>query len=266
MAGGDINNRPDAGTAFGKNPREWLPIRKPSFGEVGMRFGIGKYDTTVNTSSGTFEAKAPIYPSIGVHGELWLTSNWTVRADILQGVLSTDNPRASSSPGTIHQNLSRYDLEGGYNFLLQDDFFGPKIEVSLGLANVQMNVDNSTPTALTSTSYSGAVLGLGGSLPLNADKIWYFGGRMNLFGFASLNESPVSSGSSAHNSITEFSLFVQKKIAENLRATGSIDFSLYNTSFGGAGTRVGADGITPETASTLSQTSTVLFGGIDYMF
>ena len=265
-APGDINSRSDAPVSFGKDPTEWVPVRPPSFGEVGLALGLGNYDTSVNTSSGTYEASTSIYPSVSLHGEMWLTKNWMARTDILQGVLSTSNPRSGSTPGTLRQSVSRYSLEFGYNFLLRDEFFGPKISISLGYSSYQMYVDSSTPTTFTSDTYSGPQIGVGCLFPVTDDKVWYAGGRVNLIEFSNLSETPVSSGGSPQNQVIDFSVTVQKKIAENMRIVGGLDFSLFSTTFSGTGTRVGADGVTPEAASSLSQHHTVLSGGLNYMF
>jgi hypothetical protein len=261
-----VTDRPDAAVTFGKEPREWLPVRPPSFGQVGIKAGFGTYSSSVNlNTTGALEAHSSLYPAISVNGELWLNPNWIVRAEITQGVLATNNPRANSTPGTLNHAMSRYSLALGYNFLMRDDFFGPKLNLNMGMMSYRMYVDDSTPQALTTVNYSGYVMGLGGSFPLNEEKIWYLGGQFNLVLLPRLSESPDSSGNNPNSTINDFSLFVERKIAENLRATGSIDFSLYSTNFGGgAGTRM--TGSTPDIASSLSQRHMLLSAGVVYMF
>ena len=262
----DITNRPDAAVTLGKDPKEWLPTRPPAFGAAGAKLGLGTYNNSVSLgSAGTFSGSTMIYPSLSIFGELWLTPHWTVRADIMQGVMSIDNPRPSSTPGTLNESLSRYSMQGEYNFLLRDDFFGPKMQLGAGFSQYRVFVQGSNPTALTTDTYNGFFATLGGSFPIADDKIWSLGARINIYLFPTLNESPVSSGGSPKTSIDEFSLFVEKKIAENLRLTGGIDFALYSTSFSGAGTRVDGSG-NPETADSLSQRSVSLTGGISYLF
>lgn len=263
---GDLGARPDAHVTFGDNPKEWLPVKPPSFGSVGVKLGLGSFNSSVNLAAvGALEAKSAIYPSLGVHGELWITPEWIVRADILQGVISTDNPRSGSSPGNLNHSLSRYSLEFGYNFLLRDDFFGPKIFVTIGYSTYKMYVDDSNPRALTTTTYAGTLLGLGGSLPVTDDRLWYMGGKLNFYLFPTLDETPVTSGGSPKSSINDFSLYVERTIGVNLRAVGSIDFALYSTSFSGHGSRQNAFG-GPENATTLSHHHTSLSAGLLYMF
>lgn len=264
---GDVKSRPDSNVAFGEKPTEWVPSRPPAFGQVGFRLGFGSYDYNLSgISNDCCEAKSSFYPSITIDGELWINPNWIARAQITQGVLSTSNPRSGSSPSDLNHSYGRYQLEIGYNFLLRDDFFGPKIQIDAGLAQATMKIDDSNPRGLTSTSFSGLLLGLMGEFPVDDAKLWTIGGKFNLFLFPKLSESPVTSGGDPKATINDFSIFAQRKLSENLRAVGSLDFSLYSASYSGAGNRFDATGTTPEIATSLSQRHTVLSGGIVYMF
>lgn len=258
--GGSILDRDDGQISFGKNPTEWVPSRPPAFGAVGLKIGLGSYNTSVSLTSETFQSKASLYPSIGVFGELWLNPYWIVRADIEQGVASTSNPRSGSTPSEINHQLSKYSLLVGYNLLLRDDFFGPKLQIRTGFMRHQANVDDSSPTSLTTTTYSGLLLGLYGSLPVTEKKEWIVGAGLNMVLFPRLSETPVSSGGSNKNTINDFTFWTERKLNENLYATASLDASLHHTSFTGAGTRAGAS------ATSMSQSHKRLTGGIIYMF
>lgn len=264
----DVRNRADAGVAFGKDAREWIPAEPPSFGQVGLTLGLGSFGSTSNLEgSDCCEAKTAIYPSLSVQGELWINPKWAARLELTQGVISMDNPREGSSPGELNSSYSRYALMLGYNFLLQDDFFGPKIQLNLGLGTARAFVDDSQPRALTTTSFSGGILGINGLFPVTDDKQWFAGGKFNLYLFPSMTESPVKSAAGNKASINEFSIFVQKKLGENLRAIGSLDVTLYSANFtGGPGSRTDAATGNPETATSLSQRHTVLNAGVLYMF
>jgi len=263
----DLKARPDSNVAFGEKPTEWVPSHPPSFGQIGFRVGFGSYDYNLSgISSDCCEAKSSLYPSITLDGEIWINPNWIARVQMTQGILSTSNPRSGSSPSDINHSYGRYQLELGYNFLLKDDFFGPKIQIDAGLATASTKVDDSNPRGLTSASFSGLLVGLMGLFPVDDAKIWYVGGKFNLFLFPSMSESPVTSGGDPKATINDFSLFAQRKLSENLRAVGSLDFSLYSASYSGAGNRYDASGTTPEVATSLSQRHTVLSGGIVYMF
>lgn len=264
----DVRSRTDANVAFGKDAREWVPSQPPSFGQVGLSLGLGSFSSASNLSGiECCEAKSSIYPSLNIHGELWINPTWAARVELTQGVISTDNPRDGSTPGELNQSYSRYALLFGYNFLLQDDFFGPKIQLNLGLGTAKAYVDDSQPKALTTTSFNGGILGVNGIFPVTDDGQWYAGGKFNLYLFPKMSESPTSSAAKSRANINEFSVFVQKKLGERLRAVGSVDVTLFSANFsGGAGDRTAADGVTPEVATSLSQRHTVLTAGVLYMF
>ena len=263
----DIANRPDADVSFGKNPTEWLPVRPPTFGQVGIKGGLGQYTESVNVIGvGTFEGRsAPFYPLLSVFGELWINPSWLVRADITQGIISTPNPRSGSTPSALNHAMSKYSLAVGYNFLLRNDFFGPKLQARAGIMTYRMFVDDSQPTVFTTTNYSGYMVGLSGSIPLNEKKEWFFGGGINMVLMTNLSESPVSSGASSQNTINDFTLFAEKKISENIRGLGSLDFSIYSSSFSGTGSRNGPSG-SVESASSISQRHMSMSAGVAYLF
>ena len=264
--GAGAPERADSDVSFGKGAREWLPIRPPAFGQVGFKLGVGQYNTSVNLQGvNNLQATSPFYPQLSLYGEIWLNPNWQVRADVLQGVITVDNPRAGSTPSQLNESLSRYQLTVGYNFLLRDDFFGPKFQLNAGFMTYRSYVDDSQPLGLTTAAYSGFVIGIGGSMPLTERKDWFLGGSTNLVLFPHLSESPASSGDSSSNTINDFSLFVERKMGENIRAVASIDVSLYSTTFSGTGSRTGPGGVS-ETASTASQKLTSLNAGIAYLF
>lgn len=257
---GSILDRDDGQISFGKNPGEWLPTKPPAFGAVGLKVGLGNYNNSIALSSGNLETSASLYPSLGIFGELWLNPKWLVRAELEQGVASTPNSRSGSTPSELNHQLTKYALMMGYNFLLRDDFFGPKLQVRGGFMRYQVFVDSSSPLAFTTATYSGMLLGLYGSLPISEKKEWYVGAGLNLVLFPGLQEKPVSSGASNKNTINDFTLWAEKKLSENLHATASLDFSLYSTSFSGAGTRSG------EVATSMSQRHSRVTGGVTYMF
>lgn len=257
---GDVRSRPDAGVAFGDSAKEWLPVRSPAFGQVGLRAGLGSYTGSTNvTGVGSLDAKSAFFPLIAISGELWLNPQWSVLADITQGIISTPNPRAGATPGELSHALSKYSMALGYNFLIRDDYFGPKFQLKTGFSFYRMYVDDSVPQGLTTVNYNGFLLGVGLYFPLAEDGLWAIGGDFAMTLFSKLTESPVSSGDSANNTINDFSMYLERRIAINVKARAGVDFSLYSSSLSGAGTRT-------EPATSLSQRTVVINGGIIYQF
>lgn len=256
----DVRSRPDSGVAFGDNAKEWLPVKPPAFGQIGIKAALGSYTGSTNlTGVGSLDAKTDFFPMLGISGELWLNPQWSVLADITQGILSTPNPRSGSNPGTLNHALSKYSMSLGYNFLIRDEFFGPKFQLKGGINFYRMFVDDSTPTGLTTVNYNGYLLGLGLYFPLTDLKLWALGGEFNMTLFSKLSETPVTSGDSANNTINEFNLYVERQIAVNVKARATLDFALYSSTLAGAGTRA-------EPATSISQRHAAIGGGLTYQF
>jgi hypothetical protein len=75
----------------------------------------------------------------------------------------------------------------------------------------------------------------------------------------SVDESPVTSGSSSSGHITSFSIFGTYRWTEHMNFRGELMYDLFNASFSGTGTRTNS-------ASSASHTLTTLAGGIEYLF
>ncbi len=266
--GDSINDRQDSKVSFGKAPSEWLPTQPPMFGLVGIKLGLGTFNENMNLtnsntalSPGGQEGKASVYPSLDLYGELWLNPKWQVRLEWLQGVLSTNNPRAGSTPSSLNDSLTYYSLVVGYNFLLRNDFFGPKIRLDLGMMRYRMFVDTSQPESFTTVNYSGILAGVTGILPIDNRGDLNLGATFNLVLLPKLTEEPEASGDGATNNVNSFSVFMEKKLRENIKLIGSLDFLLVSTSFSGPGAR--ANG---EYATSVSQRLTSANVGISYLF
>lgn len=266
--GDNLADRDDSKVSFGKAPSEWVPTQAPMFGQVGIKLGLGSFGENMNLtnsnsalSPGGQDGKNSVYPSIGLFGEIWLNPKWQIRVEFLQGVLSTDNPRAGSSPGTLNDSLTYYSMTVGYNFLLRNDFFGPKIRLDFGGMSYRMFVDSSSPESFTTVNYSGILIGVTGILPIDERGRLSMGATFNLVLLPKLAEQPEASGSGATNNINNFSIFIEKKIRENIKLIGSLDFLLVSTSFSGPGDRAGG-----EYATSMSQRLSTANLGVAYLF
>lgn len=242
---------------FGKDAKEWLPTKKPTFGQVGVKLGLGTYNGKVDLASESLQASDSIVPQVGISGEVWINPNWLVRFQWEQSIASTENPRTGSSPESLSHSLSAYSLIAGYSFLLEQEFFGPKIELGVGFSGYSDSVDTSNPTAFTTMKYSGLTLALRGQMPINEK--WSGGLSINYVLGPSLSESPETSGTDSSPGVTDFKIFASYKLKTRLRIVGDLNFRLLKASFTGTGTR-------GEAVSSASQTMTTLSGGIAYLF
>lgn len=264
----NISDRQDSKLSFGKAPTEWVPIKPPMFGSIELKLGIGSYsesmnltNTTASQAVGNLDGKTSLFPSLGIAGELWFNPKWQMRAEIIQGVLSVTNPRTNSTPGTLNQSMGYYSLAFGYNFLLRNDFFGPKLRLDMGFMSYRMYVDSSTPEAFTTTNYTGFLAGVTGILPVDDQMQYYIGATLNLVLLPSLSEQPEAAGGSASNNVNNFSIFVEKKLKENIRLKGSLDFMLLSTNYSGQGGRSSG-----EYATSASQKINSFGLGASYLF
>lgn len=239
-----IEDRPDSFIAFGSNPDSWIPRKPPTLGQVGFNLGIGNFSGKIKPSTGEQELSTNLFAGIGLTGELWLNQEWTTRAQIRQSVFSSDNPAAGSSPGKLSVSLQTYAFVFGYNFLLEEDFFSSKIELSGGFANYSFLVDDTNPRGFTSANYFGPLVGIRGTFPITKDRVWWGGAELAIFFNPSLKERPISSGSGDHNTINEYNFFVSKMVTSHLYIDGTVNVSLYRTQFDGASSDRASDPVT----------------------
>lgn len=255
-----LENRADGPLVLGKNPEEWEPRGQPTFGKVGIGLGIGSYaiNNTLSTV-GAVENSVNLTPSIHIDGELWLTTNWFMGLGLKQYIVKLDNTYPGSTPGKINVSTMQTTLQAGYNFLVEDQFFGPKFQGLIGYSKFSATVDTSSPTAYTSMDFSGLAIGVSGSFPVSTETPLTLGAKLMYYLSPTVSESPVSSGSSANARMTSFSAFGVYKVDDRMNIKGDILYDLYSASFSGAGSRA-------PSASSASHTMTTIVGGIEYMF
>lgn len=248
---GGITDRPEAKSTYGEKPTEWVPTKKPSFGEVGARLGLGQFSENIKTTTQSLNSDAAIYPFVVLEGELWLTPEWSLHASMRQGILSTGNP--ANGPKNLDRNLASYEFMGGYNIRLGAGTWAPRLEALAGFATYELRTDKTSNAAITTKTYGGLKLGISGYYPIGLDSRFAAGARF-LFSFdPHLSEDPGSSGRD-DNSVNQFGLFLDRKLQGNLKARFGLDFESYITDFSGASVR------------SASQKHTTLTGGISYQF
>lgn len=258
--GQDLTERQDSKVAFGDNPSSWLPKRTPTFGQVGARLGNTFYSGTTSVDGvGALNGSTYLAPSVSLDLELWLTPAISMHAAFKQGIIPIDNPRDGSSPNNLNQSLTQYELLFGYNFRFSPTAWGPSVELLAGYLNYRLFVDDASPEAFTTMTYSGIKAGVRGNFPIDKASLYSGGAEAFMIFQPNLSESPVTSGASSKSTINMFGVFGFKKLSENLKAMAKLDFEQYTSSFSGAGTRA-------ENASSSSQRHTTVSGGLYYLF
>lgn len=257
-----LEQRQDAKVAFkgggSSTPQEWRPMNEPAYGQVGARIGLSRFSRAMNLDSGAISSHDDFAPLIAVDGELWLTPQWTIHAQIREAIMPIKNPRGSSSPGDLSESLTYYELLAGYRIRFGPSAWSAYAEPFVGYMDYKVFIDDSNPETYPTTEYNGLKFGVRGEFPITEDGRWSFGGSLGFVLAPSLRETPVTSGSSK-NTIDQFNVVVSKKMSEHLKLQGQLDFELYSSSFSGTGTR-------SETATTASQRYMTLTGGIAYLF
>ncbi len=245
-------------SVFGKNAREWIAKNPPTFGKVGADFSIGNFDNNLALNDGTnLNSSVGAYPRIKIAGEVWITPKVYTDASFAQGIGQSNNP--GGSPSEISNSLTQYRLSVGYNFILRDEFFGPKLTLDIGFNSYRMFVDTTSNSGFTTLQYRSMPIGIGGYVPINNTRTWAIGGKAYFHMFPSLTETPFSSGGSSDNTINDFMFYAENKISQRLRWKIGLEFLLLSTSYSGQGGRT-------VPANNLSHRFTMLSTGIDYLF
>jgi hypothetical protein len=256
-----LSQREDSAIAFGKDARPWQPQSSPSFGQIGGRLGLSRFHRSTDLGGvGALEGSNAFAPLVQLDGELWITPQFTVAARLKQGVISISNPRAGSSPSELGQSLGYYEMSFGYRARLGPYVWSAHVEPYLGYFNYKLFVDGANPEAFTTMQYSGIKVGVRGSTPIGGERGLYgVGGEFAMAFRPGLKETPVTTGASSENNVTQFGIFGFKKLGERLKVIGSLDFEMYSSNFSGAGTRA-------ESGSSSSHRFVIISGGVAYMF
>jgi hypothetical protein len=250
-----LENRKDRDLSYGSNPREWLPQEAPQYGRIAILAGLGSYSITSNLQTPpSASASTSMAPEIAVKGEIWLSSAWNILYNIRQSVFSVSAP-TGATPSTLNMALSSYGVLGAYNFLMSEDFFGPKIQLSLGYGNYSSSSDRTTPLTFTNMNYGGLEAGFAGQFPLTTEVPVDLGAQFNMFINPGMSESPTTA-SSTKSSINQFGFFGIYHLRSRLKVRAELNFEYYATDFGGANAN----------STNTTQKMTSLMGGIEYLF
>lgn len=248
----DINTRTDKEVAFGEDPIEWLPSSPPQYGKLEVLAGLGNYRTNRSLlSPGPITGEKSIVPHLLLRGEIWLDPRWYVGLHLRQSVFSYDN--SESSPKSLNASLGQYGINLGYNFLLTDDYFGPKLQVGLGYMTTNISVDDTTPVSFTRAEYGGALLSIGGQFPVSELIPLDIGAKFDFYLNPMLSEGEKSGTDS--NKINSFSFFADYRLQTRFKIRGEIMVESYSSSFS-----------EPIIATSSSHKMTTIFGGVQYLF
>lgn len=243
----------------GEKPFEWLPEPTPQFGRFQILGGISQYQQTNNfETAGGVSGSSSIIPNLGLMAEGWLNKDWWVSLGIRQSSFSVKNDLPSSSPARINITTSKYDIQAGYNFLLGNDFFGPKLQLSLGMSEYSARADETTPLLFSKMKFGGMFVGANFITNLGEESPWDFGARMKYFLSPNASDSG-DSGSIQSVSANDFGFIIGHRVRQNFRYLGELSFESYGNDFKNNGSR-------PDPVSSNSHKATALWFGLEYSF
>ena len=126
-----VESRDDAKVAFGKNAHAWRPLSEPTIGQVGARLGLSRFTENSDLSTGSVSGTDSFTPIAFLEGELWITSNWMMHANLKESIFSI-----STSSGNVSESLSAYEGLVGYRFRFGPSVWSPYAEAVYRLHDV----------------------------------------------------------------------------------------------------------------------------------
>lgn len=244
---------------FGENPKEWRDQTRPEFGRLSILAGIGQYNQSANLQNlNDVSASSPVSPTLKIEGEIWINSEWFMSVGLMQSAMTLSNPISGDSPSNLNTTLSSYTISGGYNWLLDNDFYGSKVQVSGGLHQWTSDPARSTQVAFTRMQYGGMYLGFDGSFVVDPSSPWSIGAQFKFYLTKSVSDNP-KSGQSSNENIQDFGFYTRLKKSERLSYVGRLNFENYSSSYSGASSR-------PNAARKISHRNQLILLGIEYGF
>lgn len=255
----DLSERADKDVSFGDSPQEWKPEAPPQYGKIELLAGAANYtQNTTLVSAGSVSGSSSFTPNVAVRGEMWLTPEWYVGFGLRQAVYSIDNGLAGSNPGSLNGSFGQYGVNFGYNLLLTNDFFGPKLQMNAGYMSSTFSIDDSTPLAFTRMQYGGLVLGFAGQFPISEEVPVDLGAKFDFYVNPSMSENK-SSGASNSNTVNAFGFFMDYRLKPKLKIRGELLFDYFSSDFSGTGQRT-------DPATSASHKLTTLMAGVQWLF
>ena len=241
--------------------RSELFDRHNSLGSVVAQGSIAQFKETNNLQSGVNpSATQGFAPGVFLGAQIYIIKNTFVEANWQSHNFSVSNGLSGSVPFSLSYNYTKTSFALGYDYLFEDEDNADGIQFTgtLGFTNFSTDVDNSTPTAFTSTKTSSLNLSARASMNISEELPLKIGGRFDLYLSPRFSESPVNSGSASVN-LTSFGFFGIYKLNDKYNLRGDLSLTSINSRFSGTGTRTNPAG------SGNQEIMTQQFG-IEYLF
>lgn len=134
-------------------------------GEVALSLSLNSHTATTSASSGSNKMGGYMF---GIHaeGEVYITRNYFAQAEFSKRVGSLDKESGSPNSSSVNQDMTTLKLVGGYKYLPMGFFYGPQVNFYGGFVQYSYKLDESANDGFGQNSFSGILLGIGGSVPI----------------------------------------------------------------------------------------------------
>ncbi len=133
-------------------------------GSIGIFLNLGS--GSVTQSGSTEKSMSGLLIGGEIEAELWATRNWWGGIDIGKRLGTYSKDKGTFSSETNSTDNSSFRLKFGYKYLPMGFFYGPQVDVYGGYASYTYGLTTSTSDNLTSSTFSGLLLGTRGSIPI----------------------------------------------------------------------------------------------------
>ncbi len=143
-------------------------VEQNSYGRLGdlsLSFLISSHTASTNAVSGNNKMSGLVY-GISADVEAWITRNYVVLGEFGMKVGNLESSSGDPDQDTSGQNMIHYKVGAGYKFLPMGFFYGPQVNVYGGYASYSYQMDTSATDGFSTNTFSGIMLGAGGSIPL----------------------------------------------------------------------------------------------------
>lgn len=247
----------DAGRTPASQITSDFEVSKGEIGKVALNFGMDMVEFANKVNQEVVDNSSVFFPGAQIEGELWFTNRWYMESSM--GLSMGNYANTVGEPNTVQSSsLSSFRLQFGYRMNVLAPERGPVVYTKLGYGKQAYDLGIQEPIKFTSVVYGGILLTGGVRFPVEENI--NVGAEINTLVFASMAETPVSSGSEKMNvNAWDFALKGSYSWSSQLDVEGRVIFRNSGAEFGGDSDR-------PDPISQFTQSSKVIQLGLSYYF
>lgn len=150
-------------------------------GELTLAVGLSSQNVSTSSTNGSLKFGGLLY---GIHAEAeaWITRNYFAIGEFSRNLGSLSNESGSAESDSPAQNSGTLKIGGGYKYLPLGFFYGPQVNLYAGWANYSYEMDKTTDDGIGTNSFTGILVGAGGSVPVKRELRIFGSGEIIPFG------------------------------------------------------------------------------------